>query len=496
MKYLLGYDIGSSSIKTSLLDADTGMVVNSAYSPGQEMEILSVKPGFAEQDPENWWQELIRVTIKIKKKIDFKPEEILAIGISYQMHGLVCVDRRLKPLRPAIIWCDSRGVDTGDRAFKELGTEYCLKHFLNSPGNFTASKLKWVRENEPELYALIYKVMLPGDFIALKLTGEAVTTISGLSEGIFWDYLEKGISDKLLSYYGIEKELIAPLVPSFGIQGRISQEAAILLGIKQGTPVTYRAGDQPNNAFSLNALQPGEIAATAGTSGVVFGVTDQPLYDPLSRVNAFVHVNHQSEKPRYGVLLCVNGTGILNSWLRKNFFKDLSYEEINQLAGQVLLGSEGLRIFPFGNGAERILANLNPGACFSNLQFNTHHRGHIARAAQEGIVFALNYGMEIMEEMGMQLQTIRAGHANMFLSPVFAQTFANVSGCVVELFQTDGAAGAARAAGLGVGFYKDFKECFRGMEIVSRIEPEYRNVQAISGIYQEWKKQLSNKLML
>ncbi len=488
MNYFLGYDIGSSSIKAALLDAESGKVVSSAYSPEQEMEIICIKPGFAEQDPEIWWQELYRATIKIKEQINFKPEEILAIGISYQMHGLVCVDGELKPLRPAIIWCDSRAVYSGDRAFKELGTEYCLQHFLNSPGNFTASKLKWVRENEPELYARIYKVMLPGDFIALKLTGEAGTTVSGLSEGIFWDYLNEGISDKLLGYYGIDKELIAPLVPNFGIQGRVGTQAARLLGIKPGTPVSYRAGDQLNNAFSLNAMQPGEIAATAGTSGVVYGVTDKPLYDPLSRVNAFVHVNHSSEKPRYGVLLCVNGTGILNSWLRKNFFQDLSYEQINHMAAQIPLGSEGLRIFPFGNGAERILANQNPGASFSNLQFNSHHRGHIARAAQEGIVFALNYGMEIMKEMGMRLQTIRAGYANMFLSPVFAQTFANVSGCVVELFETDGASGAARAAGFGAGYYKNYEECFQGMNRVKRIEPEKKNVQAISDVYQDWKK--------
>jgi len=490
VKYLLGYDIGSSSIKAALLQADSGKIMAAAFSPSSEMDIISSRPGFAEQDPQRWWQELINATDKLRQQILYRPDEIIAIGISYQMHGLVCIGIDMQPLRPSIIWCDSRAVGFGDRAFKDMGEEFCLKNFLNSPGNFTASKLKWVKENEPDVYKNIYKAMLPGDYIALKLSGEPATTISGLSEGIFWNFQTNSIAKELLDYYQIDEGILSPVVPTFGEQGEITKEAAAVLGIDSGTPICYRAGDQPNNAFSLNVLQPGEIAATAGTSGVVFGVADKVEFDRQSRVNPFVHVNHKDTAKRYGILLCVNGTGILNSWLRKNFFNDLSYDEINNRASKISIGSEGLQIFPFGNGAERIFANRNITAHLRGLQFNTHNRDHVARAAQEGIVFALHYGMEIMQDMGMELQTIRAGYANMFMSEVFAHTFSNVSNCVVELFNTDGAIGAARGAGVGSGYYKNFAECFEGMKVIQRIEPEKKSHQATKDAYQRWKKEL------
>jgi xylulokinase len=488
MKYLLGYDIGSSSVKVALLEIESGIPVATAFAPSAEMSIDSPHPGFAEQHPDMWWDELLNATRQLREKISYKSDEIAAIGISYQMHGLVCIDESLSPLRPSIIWCDSRAVDIGNAAMKHLGEQFCLQHFLNAPGNFTASKLKWVKENEPEVYRRIYKVMLPGDYIALKMSGEVSTTIPGLSEGIFWDFSKNGVAESLLSEYRIDESLLSPTVQTFSIQARLSATAAKKLQLQAGTPISYRSGDQPNNAFSLNVLQPGEIAATAGTSGVVYGVTDQAHYDPKSRVNAFVHVNHTPEEPRYGVLLCVNGTGILNSWLRKNFFDGVSYDAMNQHAQQVTVGSEGVRFYPFGNGSERILENADPGARLKGLHFNRHHRGHIARAAQEGIVFAMNYGMEIMKAMEMDLQTVRAGYSNMFLSDVFASTFANTTGCVVELYNTDGAVGAARGAGVGAGIYSTFAEAFRGMELIKRVEPDEDAQKQTKEVYDDWKK--------
>jgi xylulokinase len=407
------------------------------------------------------------------------------------MHGLVCVDKNLQPLRPSIIWCDSRAVKTGDKAFRDLGEKYCLKNFLNSPGNFTASKLRWVKKNEPGLYSKIYKVMLPGDYIAMKLTGDAATTVSGLSEGIMWNFKKEKIADDLLEYYGIDEDLLSPIVPTFGEQGKLSASAAGQLKLKAGIPVCYRAGDQPNNAFSLNVLQPGEIAATAGTSGVVYGIIDKPDYDTQSRVNTFVHVNHTAKKPRYGVLLCVNGTGILNSWLRKNFFGDASYAQMNSEASQVAAGSDGLFFYPFGNGAERVLQNKDIGALLKGLQFNRHHRGHIARAAQEGIVFALHYGVEVMKSMGMEIKTVRAGHANMFLSDVFSHAFVNTTGCRLELYNTDGATGAARGAGIGAGIYKNFSEAYSSMERISSFEPGKNEQEIYRAAYDRWKKFLN-----
>jgi xylulokinase len=492
VKYFLGYDLGSSSVKVALLDAESGKALASAFSPESEMRIHSPQPGFAEQDPEQWWQELILATRKLRKKFPFNKNEIGAIGISYQMHGLVCIDKNNQPLRPAIIWCDSRAVGYGDKAFDELGHVFCLEHFLNSPGNFTASKLKWVKENEPEVYAKTVRILLPGDFIALKLTGEAVTTVSGLSEGIFWDYKENGIARSLLDFYGIDKSILALCVPSFGDQGRLQSSAAEILDIAVGTPVSYRAGDQPNNAFSLQVMEPGEIAATAGTSGVLYGISNRPEYDPLSRVNAFIHVNHQSDNARYGILMCLNGTGILNSWLRREFFPDESYETMNDGASIIPIGADGISCYPFGNGAERILENRNPGGLIKGLDFNRHNKYHLARAAQEGIVFSLIYGAEIMEEMGLTLHRVRAGYANMFLSSLFAQTFANCSDCPVELYNTDGAIGAARGAGYGIKFYRQMKDCFRGMELVRKVEPENNHSGRVQEIYDRWKEGLAS----
>ncbi len=490
MKYLLGYDIGSSSVKACLLDINTGTAVAAAFSPSVEMEMLSPKPGFAEQEPERWWAELINATNLVRSQHAFSGNEVAAIGISYQMHGMVVIDQHHHSIRPSIIWCDSRAVETGNKAFDEMGEEFCLSHYLNSPGNFTASKLKWMQDNEPDLYSKVYKVMLPGDYIALKLTGEISTTVSGLSEGIFWDFKKEDVAEELLSYYKINPDLISPLVPQFGEQGKVNAEAAAILGLRVGIPVSYRAGDQPNNAYSLNVLHPGEIAATAGTSGVVYGVSSKASFDPQSRVNSFVHVSHTHEDPRYGILLCVNGTGSLNSWLRKNLFSDLSYKEMNDLAAAVSPGAEGVRCYPFGNGAERVLANDDPGAGFKGIRFNQHTRAHMARAAQEGIVFALQYGIEIMQEMGMEIKKVRAGHANMFLSEVFAQTFADTTGCEVELYNTDGAQGAARAAGVGAGIYKSFGESFTGMNKLFSYSPHKENSEVCRAVYNDWKKEL------
>ena len=494
MAYLLGYDIGSSSIKAALLNVE-GSLVATATSPQTELEMIALKPGWAEQEPRTWWEHVKLATTEILGKSRVNPEEIKAIGLSYQMHGLVVVDRAGEVLRPAIIWCDSRAAGIGDRAFANLGEDACLARFLNSPGNFTASKLKWVQENEPEIYGKIHKAMLPGDYIALKMTGEIKTTPSGLSEGILWDFQEQKLAETLLKYYGIDQDLIPEVVPAFSPQGQLSAKAAAELGLKPGTVVAYRAGDQPNNAFSLNVLNPGEVAATAGTSGVVYGVGEKPEYDPKSRVNTFLHVNHQPGAPRYGILLCLNGTGSLNRWLKQNLMAEaVTYDEMNRLAAAVPAGAEGLMIFPYGNGAERTLENKELNASIQGLNFNLHHRGHLLRAGQEGIVFALNYGLGIMKQMGVKINLVRAGQANMFLSPLFGEVFATVTGARVELYNTDGAQGAARGAGLGAGIYGAPAEAFAGLKTEKTIEPNPKLVPVYQELYEKWAAVLQAQL--
>ena len=492
--YLLGYDIGSSSVKASLVDAQSGKCVASAFYPKQEAPIISKKAGWAEQDPSMWMGNLRLATedvlhqlgeiIPHRAQLDLA-DAVAAIGISYQMHGLVCVDKDMNVLRPSIIWCDSRAVPYGQKAFEALGKDYCLPHLLNSPGNFTAAKLAWVKENEPELYSRIWKIMLPGDYIAMRLTGSVCTTVSGLSEGIFWDFQANRPSEELLNYFGFDASVLPQVKPTFGIQGALTREAAAMLGLKEGTPVTYRAGDQPNNALSLNVFNPGEIASTAGTSGVVYGVIDQVNYDPLSRVNSFAHVNHTAADPRLGVLLCINGTGILNSWMHRNVAPELGYPQMNELAAKAPIGSEGVSILPFGNGAERMLENRECGCSIHGLNFNRHGQAHLLRAAQEGIVFSFQYGIEIMEQMGLKVDRIHAGKANMFLSPIFRDTLAGVSGATIELYDTDGSVGAAKGAGIGAGIYKDNREAFSTLERLSVILPAHQDEYRAA--YEKWK---------
>ena len=487
--YLLGYDIGSSSVKASLVDAQSGKCVASAFYPKSEAAIIAVKPGWAEQEPASWWENLKLATVDIMASSAVCPEDIKAIGISYQMHGLVCVDKDKNPLRPSIIWCDSRAVPYGQKAFDALGHEQCLSHLLNSPGNFTASKLAWVKENEPELYSKIYKIMLPGDFIAMKLTGEICTTISGLSEGMMWDFSESRTAKMLLDYYGIDESLIPEIRPTFAEQGRVSAAAAAELGLAEGIPVTYRAGDQPNNALSLNVFNPGEIASTAGTSGVVYGVLGEVNYDLKSRVNTFAHVNYTPEQTRLGVLLCINGTGILNSWMKRNVAPEgISYAEMNDLAATAPIGSAGVSILPFGNGAERMLENREVGSSIHGVNFNVHNKAHLLRAAQEGIVFSFKYGIEVMEQMGMNVNKIHAGHANMFLSPIFRDTLAGVTGAVIDLYDTDGSVGAAKGAGIGAGIYKDNSEAFATLEKLAVIEPARQD--EYTQAYELWKSRM------
>ncbi|SMP74099.1 xylulokinase [Neorhodopirellula lusitana] len=492
MKYLLGIDVGSSSVKASLLDAESGTCAGSAFYPKSEQKIDSPQPGFAEQDPQLWYSCAKDAIADAMREAGAQAEDVKAIGIAYQMHGLVCVDKDQNVLRPSIIWCDSRAVPYGEAAFEAIGQQKCLSHLMNSPGNFTASKLAWVKEHEPELFAKIDKIMLPGDWLAMKLTGEACTTMSGLSEGMMWDFDAEAPANFLLDYFGFDHSVLSKIVPTFGTQGLVTASAASEFGLAEGTPVSYRAGDQPNNALSLNVLNPGDIAATGGTSGVVYGVTDAKQFDPLSRVNTFAHVNHAADSPRLGVLLCINGTGILNAWT-KRLLGDLSYDEMNALAESAPIGSGGVTVLPFGNGAERVLGNKNIGAQVAGLDFNRHDRSHLSRAVQEGIVFSFMYGMEVMQETGIEIKKIHAGYANMFLSKVFSETLAGISGATIELCDTDGSLGAARGAGYGAGVYGSLEEAFQSLQKRMVIEPGEGEYQAA---YDAWKKHLHQAMNL
>ncbi|MBK8564590.1 MAG: carbohydrate kinase [Saprospiraceae bacterium] len=493
--YLLGYDIGSSSIKAAIVDVETGATLAVAQSPETEMAIVAHHPGWAEQDPESWWEHVCFATRHLLANCLVQPNEIKGIGISYQMHGLVVMDEDQQPLRPAIIWCDSRAVEIGNRAFDAIGHEHCLSHLLNSPGNFTASKLKWVKDNEPAVFEKIDKFMLPGDYIAMRLTGEAMTTPSGLSEGICWDFLKNDVSDEVLGHFGFDKKMVPQVTPTFSLQGKLTAKAAAATGLAEGTPVAYRAGDQPNNALSLNVLQPGEVAATGGTSGVVYGVVDKAVYDAKSRVNSFLHVNHgipsavsrQPSTDRIGILLCINGAGSLYRWLRQTVGQgNISYPDMERLAASVSIGADGLCILPFGNGAERMLNNLDLGAQIHGLQLNRHSAAHLYRAGLEGIAFSFVYGAQIMKEMGLDISVMRVGNDNLFQSAIFSETIATLLGCSIEVVQTTGAVGAAKAAGVATGIYPSIEAAMANVTVMGRYEPRAEKAAKYKAAYELW----------
>lgn len=490
--FLLGIDIGTSSIKVSIVEAQTGRCVASAQHPEEEAPIIAPQPGWAEQAPEDWWKSTKLAIKKAAASSSYNPSDIKAIGIAYQMHGLVVVDKEQHVLRNSIIWCDSRAVPYGDAAFASIGKQESLRSLLNSPGNFTAAKLAWVKEHEPWVFEKVAHVLLPGDFIAMKLTGTATTTASALSEGILWDFQRDDLSQSVTDYFQFERELFPPVQPLFSKHGVLKKLVADELGLTEGIPVTYKAGDQPNNALSLNVLQPGEVAANAGTSGVIYGVSNQLTYDPQSRVNSFAHVNHTGPEKRIGVLLCINGTGIANKWLRSSMGISKSYAEWNKEAGRIAAGSDGVFFLPFGNGAERMLGNKVVGAQLHGVDFNMHTPAHLYRAGQEGIAFAFRYGLDIMRSTGMQPSIIRAGRANMFLSNVFTEAFVNATGVPVELYNSDGSVGAALGAGIGAGIYKSEGEAFINLKPLQLVTPDKADVY--NNLYEGWKKILEKQL--
>jgi xylulokinase len=488
---LLGIDLGTSSVKVSVVDAETQQWIASAQYPEHEVAITSLKTGWAEQSPETWWQNIKEAIKKLNATGKFNPKDVAAIGIAYQMHGLVLVDKQQKVLRDSIIWADSRAVELGNNAFEKIGEAKCLYNLLNSPGNFTASKLAWVKNNEPEIFEKSYVAMLPGDFAAMKLTGGITTTLSALSEGIFWDFAKDEISKDVMSCFGFDETLIPEVRSLFSSHGNLSEDVAKELSLTPGIPVSYKAGDQLNNALSLNVFHPGEVAATAGTSGVIYAVTDQLFADKHSRVNAFAHVNYTGKAKRLGVLLCINGTGIMNRWIKE--LSGVDYKEINQLASKVRPGSDGLIVFPFGNGAERIFENKIIGAHISNIDLNTHSKAHVFRAVQEGIVFSFRYGLDIMRQDGIQPSVIRAGKANMFLSDLFTEAFVNTTNVPVELYENDGSVGAAIGAGIGAGIYSSPKEAFANLKLVRRVDPS-DSASIYDELYNKWKNELQKLL--
>ncbi len=497
--HLLGIDLGSSAVKASLIEAGTGRLVAQASSPEEEMAILSPRPGWAEQDPEEWWRNAVAAAGRIRILAPKEMQDVEAVGISYQMHGLVVTDRSGRVLRPAIIWCDGRAVEIGARALREMGVDACMRRLLGGPGNFTASKLAWVRENEPEVFSRVRLAMLPGDWLAARMTGSCSTTASGLSEAALWDFEHDEPARFVLEHFGIPISVIPPVSPAFSVQGEVGAAHSAELGIPRGAKVSYRAGDQINNAFALGALRPGDAAANAGTSGVVYGVTSERKPDPGGRVNTFLHVNHSKMDPRYGVLLCTNGAGGLYRWIRGLLNAGESgpwaYGRMDDQAGKAPPCSGGVLVLPFGNGPERSLGNRNPGASIHGVDFNSHGLPHVLRAGLEGVAFSLRHGVEVMQSLGFGLSAVRAGDANLFKSRLFRRIFSSAVGARLLVFGTDGSQGAARGAGVGAGLYRTPEEAAGRLDVLDEIRPDPDLAARYEETYRRWRRAMDASLV-
>jgi xylulokinase len=467
---LLGIDVGTGGTRAVVVD-DDGHVVASATE--EHAPFASPHAGWAEQDPGDWWR---ACAIAVRAALDRTERgAIAAVGLSGQMHGAVVLDQRGDVLRPSLIWCDQRtGAQCG--AIVERIGEARLIELTSNPAltAFTLPKLLWLRDHEPETWRGVRTVLLPKDYVRLRLTGERATDAADASGTLLFDVANRRWSTAMLDAAELDERLFPDVFESPEVTGRVSAAGAEATGLAEGTPVVAGAGDQAAGAVGMGVVQPGVVSATIGTSGVVFAATDRPARDPLGRVHTFCH----AIRDRWHVMGVTQAAGLSLRWFEERFGAGVddgrdAYERLCDEAASVPPGADGVIWAPYLLGERTPHLDPDARAALVGLTAN-HGRAHVIRAILEGVAFSLRDTLTIFDEMAVPVRAIRLGGGGA-RSPLWQQVQADAYGREVEVLEAEeGAAyGAAILAGVGAGVWPSVDAaCDAVVRVAGRVVPD------------------------
>ena len=492
MNCYIGIDIGTSGTKT-LAIAENGAILASAVA---EYPLASPKPGWSEQNPEDWWTASVKTVAEVLKKGRIKPGDVKGIGLSGQMHGSVFLDKDQQVIRPALLWNDQRTAAECAEIEQRVGGRKKLIGMVANPAltGFTAPKILWLRNHEPKNFEKCTKVLLPKDYVRLRLTGEFATEVSDASGTLLLDVTKRNWSKKLLSALELDASLMPEVFESEEVSGTLTAEAAKLMGLNAGVPVVGGGGDQAASAVGNGIVGKGVVSATMGTSGVVFAHSDEVQVDPEGRVHTFCH----AVRGKWHVMGCVLSAGGSLQWYRNQLAdaeiaaaKALNidpYELLTQQAAQAPVGSEGLYFLPYLTGERTPYADPNARGCWVGLSLR-HGRAHMVRSVMEGVTYAMRDSLEIIREMNIPIKEVRASGGGA-RSPFWRQMQADIYGeKVVTINAEEGPAfGVALLAAAGTGAYKDVVEaCQATIQTVTETKPIAKHKKKYNAAYPQYQ---------
>lgn len=484
MDYLLGLDIGTSGVKALLISVE-GKIISSKT---ESYPLATPHSGWAEQSPYDWWEATVKVIEEVVSSTPIGSTQIKGISLSGQMHSSVFLDEKMEVIRPAILWSDTRTSEQCKEIYTKVGGLNQLIDYVSNPAleGFTAPKILWLKENEPENYQKVKYILLAKDYIRYRLTGELFTEVSDAAGTLLFEVIKKRWSTGLLEKLEIDPDLLPPILNSFDLAGRITKPIAEKTGLKFGTPLVAGGADNACGAVGSGIIQEGRVMVSIGSSGVVLAQTDNPQADQGGRIHLF---NHACPNSWYmmGVML---SAGMSYEWLEKKLFNNsLDYPKLDQLAEEIEPGSEGLLFLPYLYGERTPHNDANARGVYFGIS-GKHDQRHFTRSVLEGVTFALKDSLELIKDKGVKVKEIRAigGGAK---SSVWQQILADILGKEINLLNVEEgpAFGAALIAGVGVGVYGSFTEAVSGIVKVQKtIVPRIQNTEKYNQYYQLYKK--------